>query len=163
MRRLNKRQMIILALMALAVIYGVYEIVFSSPGANKVATIKPANSTINSNVTAVLLNGPLEKLEAYIVGRAEADWKSDPFLPSNLYKEWLAREQAIDTSKIAAKIIYSGYVESGKKKMAIINGMEYGIGEKLEIEGYVLKNITPAKIKVENRNTGSEIEITLQE
>jgi hypothetical protein len=151
-----------LVLMALAVLYGIYEIIFSSPAADKTPTIKTYNSTINSNIIAIL-NNPLEKLDAYIIERAEADWKSNPFLDSHLYKEWLAREQTLDTSKIAAKIIYSGYVDSGKKKMAIINGMEYSEGEKLEIEGYVLKNIKPAKIKIVNRNTGSELEISLQE
>jgi hypothetical protein len=163
MTKLNKRQIIILALMALAVIYGIYEIIFGSSAGNKVVTVNTSTSAINSNIAAVLLNSPLEKLDAYIVGRAEADWKNNPFLDSHLYKEWLAREQTIDTSKIAAKIIYSGYVDSGKKKMAIINGMEYSEGEKLEIEGYILKNITPTKIRIENRNRGSELDITLQE
>jgi len=37
--------------------------------------------------------------------------------------------------------------------MAIINGIEYSVGESLEIEGYVLRSIAPTKIKIENRNT----------
>jgi hypothetical protein len=163
MTKLNKRQIVILALMALAVIYGIYEIIFGSPAGNKAATIKTYNSAINSNVAAVSLNNPLERLDAYIIGRAKADWKSNPFLERKLYKEWTAKEEPAGASNIAVKFIYSGYVDAGKKKMAIINGMEYGEGEKLGIEGYVLKNITPAKIKIENRKTGSELEISLQE
>lgn len=163
MTKLNKRQIIILAVMALAVIYGIYEIIFGSPSENKAAAIKTSNSAVNSNVATVFLNNPLERLDAYIIGRAEADWKSNPFLEKNLYKEWTAKDETVVASISAVKIIYSGYVDSGKKKMAIINGMEYGEGEKLEIQGYVLKHITPAKIKIENRNTGSELEIFLQE
>jgi hypothetical protein len=33
----------------------------------------------------------------------------------------------------------------------------------LEIEGYVLKRITPSKVSIVNRNTGSEVEIPIQE
>ena len=47
--------------------------------------------------------------------------------------------------------------------MAVINGLEYRIGEKLEIEGYVLKEITPLKVLIFNKNTGSKVEIPLQE
>jgi hypothetical protein len=63
----------------------------------------------------------------------------------------------------SAKIIYSGYVDSGKNKMAVINGFEYRIGEPLVIEGYVLKQITPSKILIFNKNTGNKEEIPLQE
>jgi hypothetical protein len=163
MAKLNKRQIIILALMAFAVIYGIYEIVFGSRTGNKAATIKSYNSTINSNASAVSLNKPQDKLDAYVIGRAEVDWKNNPFLERNLYKEWVAKDEPAGVNKIAAKIVYSGYVDSGKNKMAIINGMEYGEGDKLEIDGYVLKKITPVKIKLENRKTGSELEISLQE
>ncbi len=47
--------------------------------------------------------------------------------------------------------------------MAIINGYEYREGEQLEMEGYVLKKITPSYVLIENKNTGSEIEIPIQE
>jgi len=42
---------------------------------------------------------------------------------------------------VLAKIIYSGYVDSGRNKMAVINGLEYRIGEQLELEGYVLNRL----------------------
>jgi hypothetical protein len=59
--------------------------------------------------------------------------------------------------------MYSGYVDSGKKKMAVINGLEYSVGEQLETGGYVLKKITATKVIIKNRNTGSELEISIQE
>jgi hypothetical protein len=37
------------------------------------------------------------------------------------------------------------------------------IGEQLEIEGYVLKQITPSKVLIFNKNTGNQEEIPLQE
>jgi hypothetical protein len=47
--------------------------------------------------------------------------------------------------------------------MAVINGFEYRIGEQLEIEGYVLKQITPSKVLIFNKNTGNKEDIPLQE
>jgi hypothetical protein len=62
-----------------------------------------------------------------------------------------------------AKVIYSGYVDSGKNKMAVINGFEYRVGDELEIEGYILKQITPSKILIVNKHTDNKEEIPLQE
>jgi hypothetical protein len=104
----------------------------------------------------------LTGLDAYIIGRAETDWKQNPFIEKNYYKEWAAGEGA-GASGASAKIIYSGYVDAGKKKMAVINGLEYAVGESLEIPGYILKTITSSKVVISNGNTGSELEIPIQE
>jgi hypothetical protein len=41
--------------------------------------------------------------------------------------------------------------------------LEYRVGEQLEMEGYVLKQVTPSKVLIVNKNTGSEVEIPIQE
>jgi hypothetical protein len=41
--------------------------------------------------------------------------------------------------------------------------LEYRVGEQLELDGYVLRQVTPAKVLIVNRNTGSEIDIPIQE
>jgi hypothetical protein len=92
----------------------------------------------------------------------EADWGKNPFWKKDLYKEWGNRE-GVAKSGVLAKIIYSGYVDSGKNKMAIINGLEYRLGEELELEGYVLKQITPSSVLIFNKYTGNKEEIPLQE
>jgi hypothetical protein len=162
MEKLNKRQIIILTLMGIAVLYGAYEIFFAGPSGKKTAQVKVEDNQISSSLAAVLANNPAEKNDAYIVARAETDWKKNPFWDRNLYKQWAAKDDTAG-SKTAVKIVYSGFIDSGNKKMAIINGLEYGIGEKLDMEGYVLKNITPSKVRIENRNTGNKLEIPLQE
>ena len=74
-----------------------------------------------------------------------------------------ATQGAAGGSSSAAKIIYSGYVDAGIMKIAVINGLEYKAGEQLEMEGYVLKRVTPSKVLIVNKNTGSEVEIPIQE
>ena len=166
MEKLNKRQIIILAVMGVVVLYGAYEFIFAG-SARKAGTEVESKSieikSLVSGLTTELTKDSSAGTDAYIIGRAEANWQKSPFLERNLYKELAAREATAGKTAAAVKIIYSGYVDSGMKKMAIINGLEYNAGEKLEMEGYVLKEITKAKVVISNRNTGSEVEIPIQE
>ena len=172
MANLNKRQIIILVVMGVVVLYGAYEFIFA-PSIRKAGTEVKSNS-IEVNTLVSKLTNELTKdsssaeTDAYIIARAEADWQKSLFLERGSYKEWAAKEAAAKEGAAgknvaAVKFIYSGYVDSGKKKMAIINGLEYNVGEKLEIEGYVLKKITNLNVTISNRNTGSEVEIPIQE
>jgi hypothetical protein len=166
MAKLNKRQIIILIVMVIVVIYGAYEFIIGSSTRKKGNEINSNSVEINafvSGLTNELAKDSSAGTDTYIISRAEADWQKNPFLARSLYKEWSAREGTAGKNVAAVKIIYSGYVDSGKKKMAIINGIEYGVGEKLEIEGYVLKRITNSNVVVSNRNTGSEVEVPIQE
>jgi hypothetical protein len=164
MPKLNKRQIIILVLMACAVLYAVYELFFAGSAKNSTATIQKSAVSMDSSAAVPSINEPLAAVNAYIITRAEADWPRNPFIERNAYKDWTAREGAAAGTTVAAvKIIYSGYLDAGAKKMAIINGLEYSPGEKLEMEGYVLKEIRPSKVIISNRNTGSELEVFIQE
>jgi hypothetical protein len=166
MEKLNKRQIIILVVMGVVVLYGAYEFIFAGP-ARKAATEVKSDSveikTLVSGLTTEFTKNSAAGIDAYIISRAEANWSQNPFLERNLYKELAAREATTGKNASAVKIIYSGYVDSGRKKMAIVNGIEYSAGEKMEMEGYVLKQITKSKVVISNKNTGSEVEIPIQE
>jgi hypothetical protein len=43
---------------------------------------------------------------------------------------------------------YSGYLQLGAKRMAIINGMEYEEGEMLPASGYFIRSISPKSVVV---------------
>ncbi|OGP90721.1 MAG: hypothetical protein A2031_02850 [Deltaproteobacteria bacterium RBG_19FT_COMBO_43_11] len=163
MAKLNKRQIIILVIAALFVLYAAYEYLIAGPAAKKAkAVANPAQiNTFVSDLQSDLIKDVVAGVDAYIIGRAEKDWQRNPFWERSSYKEWAAREGGVGSA--SAKIIYSGYVDSGKKKLAVINGFEYRIGEQLEMEGYILKGITPLKVILFNKNSGSEIEIPIQE
>lgn len=167
MDKLNKRQIIILSIAALFVVYAAYEFLIASPASNKIKTTdqKLEINNLVSSVTIDLIKDAQTGIDEYIIARAEANWQKNPFWDrsSSLYKEWAATQGAAGGSGLAAKIIYSGYVDAGKMKIAIINGLEYRVGEQLEMEGYVLKRVTPAKVLIVNKNTGSEVEIPIQE
>jgi hypothetical protein len=164
MDRLKKREIIILVIAALFILYAGYEYLIAGPASKKVKT---STESVNINTSSTGITKDLGKdkitdFDAYVIRRMEADWGKNPFWKKDLYKEWGNRE-GVAKSGVLAKIIYSGYVDSGKNKMAIINGLEYRLGEELELEGYVLKQITPSRVLIFNKYTGNEEEIPLQE
>ncbi|HOW56739.1 MAG TPA: hypothetical protein PKZ12_01960 [Smithellaceae bacterium] len=169
MAKFSKRQIMILLVAVIAVLFGVYEIFFggqSGKSSSKAQSNPVEINTLVSGISGNLLKNTPIGIDAYLIGRAEEKWEADPFLQRALYAELMAKENegsGAAEEKSAVKIVYSGYIDAGKTKMAIINGVEYRAGEKLEIEGYVLKRITPSRILVLNKNTGSETEIPIQE
>jgi len=166
MAKLKKREIIILVIAALFVLYAGYEYLIAGPASKKVKTSASVDSvkvdTFASGITKDLDKDKITDSDAYVIRRMETDWGKNPFWKKDLYKAWVNRE-GVAKGGILSKIIYSGYVDSGKKIMAVINGFEYRIGEQLEIEGYVLKQITPSKVLIFNKKTGNKEEIPLQE
>lgn len=162
MKKLNKRQIIMLGVAALLVLFAVYELLIARPSAKKAATLAAPGETafFAETFKSNLLIKEVTGVDAYIAQRAETEWGRNPFMEANSYREFVGKEAG---GGMGAKITYSGYVEAGQKKMAIINGWEYEAGEALEIEGYLLKKVTPSRVLIINRTTGGESYIQLQE
>ena len=167
MANLKKREIIILAVAAVFVLYAGYEYLIAGPASKKVKASASADSVkVDTFINEIINDLGKDKItdsDAYVISRIAADWGKNPFWKKDLYKAWVNREGRAQGSGALAKIIYSGYVDSGKNKMAVINGFEYRIGDELEIEGYVLKQITPSKVLIFNKNTGNKEDIPLQE
>lgn len=164
MAKLNTRQIIIIIIAIAAIVFAAYSFLSGGKTHKDAKESNPAGKDdYISSLAGDLMKNHVSVAEAYIVSRAETDWGKNPFWEKGSYREWALRDDAKDKGDASAKIIYSGYVDVGKKKMAVINGLEYSVGEKLEIEGYVLKKITAAKVVISNKSRGSELEILLQE
>ena len=162
MKKLNNRQIIILAVAVLCVLYAIYELVIVGAVAKKAGT-GPTPIARESFVSALnndLMKYAIAKTDAYIIERAEASWNKNPFMDRSSYREYIGKEPGGD---FATKIVYSGYVDAGRKKLAIINGWEYEAGDSLDIKGYILKNVAPSRVLIFNRNTGSEFYVPIQE
>lgn len=161
MKKLNTREIIILAVTLLVVLYAAYELLIARPTAKKAKTESNAveiQSFINT-LSKDLMKDKVVGVDAYIAKRAETEWNKNPFWGKASYNEFVGKE----TGGGAVKIIYSGYVDTGGKKIAVINSFEYEAGEFLDVEGYVLKRVTPSRVLVVNRKTGSELYVPIQE
>ncbi len=96
MAKLNKRQIIILVIAALFVLYAAYEYLISGPASKKVkaGTNSAEINTFVSDLQNDLIKDITAGVDAYIIGRAEANWQKNPFWERLSYKEWAAREGA---------------------------------------------------------------------
>jgi hypothetical protein len=172
MGKLGKREMIILGVMVIAILFAAFYYLssrgkISAVGASQM-TSDQRSADLNQFVAA--LNASVAKdsagMTTLVLSRAEKPWQQDPFLGSRTFKAWTrdrarAKEEAAGLPKI--EFTYSGYVEAGKKRMAIINGMEYREGEALEKKGFVLKSFTPGTAVIETQGTGATLTVPMQE
>ena len=165
MAKLKKREIIILAVAAIFVLYAVYAyLIADRQKGKKVETGKDSVKieTVISGLTDELNKNKLSDFDNYIIKKAQVNWGINPFLRRDLYKAWLAKDSG--SGGIAAlKITYSGYVDTGINKLAVLNGIEYKIGEELKEEGYILKNITSSKVIIFDKRAGNNLEIPIQE
>jgi hypothetical protein len=161
MANLKKREIIIISIAVIFVLYAVY--VYLIAGKLPVKKVQTNATTtkvesITNGIVGELSKNKLSDFDNYIIKRASVDWGKSPFLERNLYRAWLAKDGGG-----SFKIIYSGYVDSGKYKMAVLNNVEYRVGEELKEEGYILKYITPFKVIIFDKRAGNNLEIFLQE
>ena len=147
---MSKREKIILAFVFIAVMYGGYQFFLSSP--SKTASVKTENEIktakkLVKDITEHLNKVRLSEAEKHTISRAEAQWVEDPFYNK---KRSTKKETPKDTSSARQKIsfTYSGYIEIGEKRLAIINGMEYQTGEELEVGEWIVRGIYPTKVVI---------------
>jgi hypothetical protein len=162
MANLKKREIVIVSIAVLLILYAVYVYFIAGklPG-KKVQTVAATTKveSVTSGIAIELSKNKLSDLDNYTIKHAAIDWGKSPFLERNLYRAWQTKDGGGGTFKI----IYSGYVDSGKHKMAVLNNVEYRIGEELKEEGYILKHITPLKVIIYDKRAGNNLEIFLQE
>jgi hypothetical protein len=169
MPKLTKQQIIILSIMAVVILFAVYDFFIARHSKSEVIDVgKKASGleTFLTDLTSRLPKGSLPAADAYALSRAETEWVHDPFYEKKSFREWQKRKELAKAGGgISQKVSfsYSGYLKAKNKNVAIINGVEYEAGDRLEIEGYVLKKIYPGKVLIVNENSGAKFDVPLQE
>jgi hypothetical protein len=137
--------------MFLAVSYGVYAVFFSSPSKKTIVNKRANLDELKKLVTTVSQNLTQESLseaDIYIIKQAEAPWRDDLF--SERYEKKTAdvdvEKRVADSSPQKSTFTYSGFMEIGRERIAIINGMQYQAGDELKPEGYIVRTIHPKKV-----------------
>lgn len=160
--------MIILGVMAVVILYFAFDYLAPKkkiPGVDM--TQKTAElQTFVADLTTGSGKDSSKNLGTLIFSRAEREWTQDPFLDSRAYKSWTQAKAADKEPVVAApkiEFVYSGYLEVDRKRMAIINGMEYREGDGLDTKGYVLKSVSPSRVVIENREIGATVNVPLLE
>jgi hypothetical protein len=166
---MSKREKIIVILMLLALVVGGYDFFFrSGPSQVTPETALPAPSVDSfvQDISANLARLTASQNDAHIIKAAQQAWEQDPF--TQLAPASAAGpdpEETLETENLAdeAEFVYAGFVEMGPQRLAVINGMEYAVGEELEPGGYVLEQILPAQVEIFVRDMETSIVIPLQE
>lgn len=158
-----KREKVILIITFLAVIYAAYALFLSAP---KNASPVPAGEELKGLQALVdelkqnLQKENLSEADTYVLEKVNAEWGPDPFYEEKIEQK---TSSALDALPENITLNYYGYMEIGKRRVAIINGMEYETGEELEVEGYIVRGIYPTKAVIEIRARQSKIQLPLVE
>jgi len=169
MPKLKTREIIILAVTVVALLYGGYDFFFAK--GNKAVTVDATKSmaelqTFMTEMTVVLGKDTPSPVDAHMIKRSEAAWVRDPFYNRKAERAWAVAGEAAQAAGTAAPkslFSYTGYVEAANRQIVVINGHEYVTGDALEVEGYVLKAVYPTRVSIYNRETRRTIDVPLQE
>lgn len=135
--------------MVLAVIYGVYIMFFESSQKtnNIIAGGDRELEALNTFITKVAdkTKSGLSEKQAYVLNKAQTAWKQDPLVQVE------ANKADVDTGPepvLDARVRYTGFLQMGDTRLAIINGMEYEAGDRLEPGGFIIRRISPEQVVV---------------
>lgn len=172
---MSNREKIIIGLTILVAIYGVYSLFFEGKddksGQKAAVAAQDRVSEVQAfaaDITAKLAKRKVASAVApYIVARASADWSSDPFMEKESVINFEAEKVQEETPEFTNQdlgLTYSGYLTAGSKSLAVINGVEYEEGERLDREGgYIVKSITPIQVVIGREGSTSKVIIPLEE
>jgi hypothetical protein len=168
MQKMEKRQVIVLCITAVVVLYGAFNFIFQGPAKTTASSpVRKASEfrTFATDVTIGISKEVISPVEAYAINRAETEWLRDPFYDKKTYRELLKVKESSKSVSDEKKSTfnYTGYIEYNGKAMAIINGVEYSAGEALEESGYVLRAISPGKVIIENKADRDRSEILISD
>jgi hypothetical protein len=175
MPKTNSRQIIIISVMLLAVLYGAYDFYSSSRKKAQPATAAGNSADLSAfigDITVALSKDTPSPVDTYMIKKAETPWIRDPFFERSAYRDLLSAKEPVPGGAVAGapspsapkgQFNYMGYVDVGHKKIAVINGSEYTVGAALDIEGFVLNGIFPSKIVIYNKETKRTLDVPLQE
>jgi hypothetical protein len=168
---MTTREKIIVGIMCLAIIYGAWELIGYR---KKDAATTPENENLVaqarsfiSDLSKKVVSEKVPDGYNYIVNQVGENWSRDPFLMQSgalsTQKETEKPAEPEKTIEPVPVFIYSGYLQVGDSKLAVINGLEYAVGESLNIDNYYVKSISPLKVFLAQTNGSKTLELPMQE
>jgi hypothetical protein len=166
---MEKREKVLLALMIIALGYGAFELFVrpaaSPPDAPAVSVNVDEATNLSQTLSKSLAEAELRMEEKHILEKAAAPWAADPFYdwPHPRAAEATDTKPALALEQIGKTIIYSGYLEMGRTRIAVINGLEYRVGETLVDGSFVVERITPASVTLKAAQSQQQIVIPYED
>ena len=161
---MGKREKVLLALMAVAISYGAFELFYSPPARDPVTqdTVNVGEvQEMSAAISRSLQESELDEEESYVLQAAAARWEKNPFhiWPDPGDEVMVEIDEEIEPDLIHETLAYSGYLEMGGTRLAVINNTEYRKGEKLEQGNLTVLNIAPGSVTLRSEINGQEYTI----
>ena len=146
---MSTREKILVGLMIVAVCLGTLTLI---SGQQK-QDVSPAGPDQANTLTKMLTNlatqfGNDTQLEddRYILATARSPWQDRLFLQGDLLAETTEASAMTDVRPANLSLVYSGYIETPQRRVAIINGIEYIEGELLDQTQLKIRHIDAKRV-----------------
>jgi hypothetical protein len=174
---MSKREKIIVGLMVLSLLYGAVDLIFfgrKKPGPTAIQ--RQQSSTLATFITEVSAGMKTEPKIGqtdvkYIIDRAREPFKGDPFLDraqAAYFDDQRKKDEELrakgSQAPLATGLAYTGYLASGDTALAVINGVEYEVGDLLDVPGgYVVQLITPTQAVIGREGSTDRLVLPMEE
>lgn len=154
---MEKREKVMLGVLAATlVVAGALHFAGSSdggPGGSGAGIVSGGSQAGLDEVTRTVEQARLTPEKAYRIGLLADNASGDPFYGG---QGGLSQEEGpADGKGGEGGLVYSGYIKTGQKLFAVINGVEYARGDELAEGGYVLQAIDKASVLLEGTDGSS--------
>jgi hypothetical protein len=157
---MSKREKIIIAIMAAALLGALLSFV-PWPFSGKTNEVSSSQAKLTelrelaTRVSAEVATEDLTKTEKLVLERADTQWSKDPFIGKSLTT---AVESAQGQAQ-ATDFTYTGFVDTGTRRLAVINGFEYEVGEMLHSAAYIVRVIDPRVVVLEDKEKRGRVTV----
>ena len=167
---MSKREKIIVSVMAATVLMGGY--LYLGPGItgsrSNIETLSDASAgDFVQKVIQQFRDDTTLARELFTVRSAEREWGKDPFVKSGVLLSDTARQTDQDKAPAGAagqlNLVYTGYIEVGAQRLAIINDMEYAPGDAIDDRGTYVRRIQPHQVEIGKLKAPDTIVLKLTE
>lgn len=135
---MQKREKQLLGVMAVVLMVGAYMYV-SAPGKQAVGPVATgASKVVVDEVAKSMDKARLTPQQAYRLGLLMDNATGNPFYAGT---GGISLEEDRSLGGDAVEFVYSGFMKLGKKLFAVVNGVEYAIGDELAEGGYSVQSI----------------------
>jgi hypothetical protein len=150
---ISKREQIIIAVTLLAALYAGWQLLFSRNAGNQSPSAvkdKPADEFLMEVAQGLALNRPTE-IEKAVLEKTERPWPADPFVQTVPSSQTTGTDTSSQsTGTLPDSFSYTGYIEAGHHRLAIIGGTEYEIGDMVADSLLTVRGISPGQVLLED-------------
>ncbi|MFU2208834.1 hypothetical protein [Solidesulfovibrio sp. C21] len=147
---MSKREKILLAAVCVTAVIGLW-VTLDRPSSPTARQPNPGDATQAANLLRAIKDSDLSPAEISLVAAIGEKWPIKSF-----YDKPLSGRASVQHSVLPR---YSGYVELGSGKLAVVDGMEYQVGDALDGGGYKVVSIAPDQVVLESLANGQQMTI----